>query len=324
MIDKTLKYGITGVASLALFGAVAAEAAWKPTKELEIVTHVRTTSSTYAFAKAVEKELDKITKKGVKVLTISGARGDRARRHVRIKNAENNHMWQIITPSQVNNPILAEQETRPWHFTPLANLVVTPNLMTVNANSPYKSMKDIIDKACKEPGKVIHGGGDFGNTSSLNGIMLQQKTGCKITYTPFEDQGVIQLLGGHVDFAMENPAQLLQFVRAGKMRIVAASEKLGEFPEVPTYKEAGYDFQVLKQYRGAWMGGKVDPEAAKFWIGALDKVRKSAGFQKYVSANNLAAVWVAGDDLKKYLKEEHDAYMALGKKFNLIGKKKKK
>ncbi|MGA0393119.1 MAG: tripartite tricarboxylate transporter substrate-binding protein [Rhodospirillales bacterium] len=323
-IQTTFKYGVLGVASMAILASAAAEAAWKPSKQLEILTHVRTTSSTYRFAKAVEKAAKPMLKKGVKVLSIRGARGDRARRHLSIKNKANNHMMQVITPSQVNNPILAKQKTRPWHFTPLALMVVSPNLMTVNANSPYKTMKDVMDKACANPGKVIHGGGDFGNVASLNSILLQRKIKCKWTYTPFDDQGILKLLGGHIDFVMENPGQLLQFVRAGKMRIIAASEKLGEFPKVPTYQEAGYGFPVLKQYRGLWMGKDVSKAAVKYWMGIIEKVRKDSSFKKYVKKNNLTPVFIKRNELAKMLKTEFDNYLALGTELNLIGKKKKK
>ncbi len=322
--QTTFKYGVLGLASIAILVSAAAEAAWKPSKKLEILTHVRTTSSTYRFAKAVEKAMQPMLKNGVKVLSIRGARGDRARRHLSIKNKGNNHMMQVITPSQVNNPILAKQKSRPWHFTPLALLVVSPNLMTVNPKSPYKTMKDVMDKACANPGKVIHGGGDFGNVASLNAILLQRKIKCKWTYTPFDDQGVLKLLGGHIDFIMENPAQVLPFVNAGKLKIIAASEKLGQFPNVPTYDKAGYDFPVLKQYRGLWMSSGVDAGAVQYWMEVINKVRKSDSFTKYVAKNNLTAIFVKRKKLAKMLKTEFDNYLILGTELNLIGKKKKK
>lgn len=308
--------------SLVIFAADDARADWKPTKQLVIITHVKTTSSTYRFAKAFADALENVIPTGVKVQSVRGARGDRARREIRVKNADNPYMMQVITPSQVNNPILAEQETRPWMFTPIALVVVSPNLFAVNADSPYRSMKDVMDKACANPGKVIHGGGDFGNVASLNSILLQRKIGCKITYTPFQSQGITELLGGHIDFVTENPAQLLQYVEAGKMRILAASEKLDQYPDVPTYEEAGYGFPVLKQYRGLWMGKDVDPEAVKYWTGIVDKVVSQPSFQKYVKTNNLTRLDVKGAAVAEVLKQDYDNYLKLDRELNLIGKKK--
>lgn len=323
-LRRLVKLSLCSVAMLlpVMVVADAARADWKPTEPLVIITHVKTTSSTYRFAKAFADALDSVIQTGVKVQSVRGARGDRARREIRIKNADNPYMMQVITPSQVNNPILAEQETRPWMFTPIALVVVSPNLFAVNAESPYKSMKDVMEKACANPGKVIHGGGDFGNVASLNSILLQRKIGCKITYTPFESQGIVELLGGHIDFVTENPAQLLQYVEAGKVRILAASEKLGQYPNVPTYEEAGYGFPVLKQYRGLWMGKDVNPEAVKFWTGIIDKVVSQPSFQEYVKKNNLTSLDVKGDAVAAILKQDYDNYLKLDQELNLIGKKK--
>jgi len=325
-LKRLVELGFCSVAALSLVTVAFedARADWKPTKQLVIITHVKATSSTYRFARAYADALAKVVPTGAKVESVRGARGDRARREIRLKNADNPYMMQVITPSQVNNPILAVQKSRPWMFTPIALVVVSPNLFAVNAESPYKSMKQVMDKACAHPGKVIHGGGDFGNVASLNDILLQRKIGCKITYTPFQSQGITELLGGNIDFVTENPAQLLQYVEAGKVRILAASEKLGEYPNVPTYEEAGYGFPVLKQYRGLWMGKDVDPEAVKYWIGIVDKVVNEPSFQKYVKKNNLTLLHLKGKAVAEVLKQDYDNYLKLDQELNLIGKKKKK
>ncbi|MEL0106586.1 MAG: tripartite tricarboxylate transporter substrate-binding protein [Rhodospirillaceae bacterium] len=330
-LKTTAKLSLVGFAGLALMGGTMDAAhAWKPSKKLEIVTHVATGSSTYAFAKAVEKSIKKQLKHGVKVTSIRGARGDRARRHLRIKNKGNNHMMQVITPSQVNNPILAEQKTRPWHFEPLAVMVVTPLLFTVNAKEsrfgkgPYKSMKQVFDIAKKKPMKLIHGGNSMGTVASLVHIMIEKELGIKMTFTPFESVGITELLGNHIDFIMQNPAQVNNLVKAGRFKILGASEKLGGYPNVKTYAEQGFNFKVLKQYRGLWMPKGVSKEAIKYWMAALQKVRKDKDFVNYVTKNNLTAVWTPRAKLAKMLKEEFDAYWELDHKLNLIGKKIKK
>lgn len=325
------KTSLMGFAGLALLGGAMNSAhAWEPTKKLEIVTHVATGSSTYAFAKAVEKAIKKYLKHGVKVRSIRGARGDRARRHLRLKNAGNNHMMQVITPSQVNNPILGKQETRPWHFEPLAVMVVTPLLFTVNAKEsrfgkgPYKSMKEVFSHAKKMPSKLIHGGNSMGTVASLVHIMIERELGLKMTFTPFQSVGITELLGNHIDFIMQNPAQVNSLVKAGRFKIIGASEKLGSYPNVKTYAEQGFKFKVLKQYRGLWMPKGVSKEAVKYWMSVLNKVRKDKDFVGYVTKNNLTPLWTTRGDLAKMLKGEFDAYWKLDHELNLIGKKIKK
>ncbi len=327
MLSKYSKRAVVlATAGIASMGALTLPAAaWKPTQEVEIIAHVKTTSSTYAFASAVVKAIKdaKLLPKGIKLRSIRGARGGKARAYVGVKNKGNPHVLQVLTPSQINNPILAKSNVNHTLFRGVAAMVVSPMLMTVNAKSSYKSMGDIIEAARKKPGKIVQGGGAFGNVASLVGKMLADGAGVKINYTPFDDQGILQLLGGHVDFVMENPAQVQKFVKAGKMRVLAASVKTGLF-KVPTFHEAGYKGTILKQYRGLWFSKDNSDAAVKFYIDLMDKVRKSKSFKGYVSKNSLAPIWTTGGDLDKMIKAEHAAYFKLGTELNLIGKRKKK
>jgi putative tricarboxylic transport membrane protein len=322
--QKTSAYGVAGLAAVA-FTAPAAQAEWKPTDKIELIAHVKTASSTYAFAAAVLKAIkeEKLAPKGVDLRSVRGARGGKARAFVGVKNKGNPHMMQALTPSQINNPILAKSKVDYKLFRGVAMMVVTPLNVVVPANSPYKTMKDIVDDAKKNPGKIIHGGGAFGNVASLVGELWAREAGFKQVYAAFEKQGMLELLGGHIAYGMHNPAQIDKYIKAGKLRIVAASEKLGAYPNIPTFKEAGYNFPVLKQYRGWWMSKDVSDDVVNFYIAMMDKVRKSASFTKYVKQFNVTSTWVTGKDLDKLLANEYENYYKLDTELDLIGKKKK-
>ena len=81
---------------------------WTPNKEIEIISHAKETSSTYAFARAVAKAIEdeKLLPNGVSVKIVGGARGGKARNYVLNTNADP-HVMQVLTPSQINNAILA-------------------------------------------------------------------------------------------------------------------------------------------------------------------------------------------------------------------------
>ena len=121
--------------------------AWTPSKEVEIVAHAKETSSTVAFARAVIKviEEEKLLPNGVKLTIIRGARGGKARNYVLNKNKDP-HVMQVLTPSQINNVILTGQEVGYQNAKGIAAMVVSPLLLTVNADSEYKSLNDIIKK----------------------------------------------------------------------------------------------------------------------------------------------------------------------------------
>lgn len=323
--QKSIAYSAVGLAAFAI-AAAPAQAAWKPSKEVELIAHVKTSSSTYAFASAVLAALkaENLMPKGVSLRSVRGARGGKARAFVGVKNKGNPHMMQALTPSQINNPILSKSKVDYKLFRGVAMMVVTPLNITVPANSPYKTMKDIVADAKKRPGKVIHGGGAFGNVASLVGELWSREAGFKETYVAYEKQGILELLGGHVAYGMHNPAQIAKYVKAGKLRIIAASEKLGSYPNVPTFKESGYNFPILKQYRGWWLSKDVSDDAVNYYIGIMDKVRKSDSFRKYEKKYNMTSTWVTGKDLDKMLAEEYKNYYKLDTELDLIGKKKTK
>ena len=302
------------------FGQVA-NAGWEPSQEVEIVAHAKETSSTVAFARAVIKviEEENLLPNGVKLTIIRGARGGKARNYVLNKNKDP-HVMQVLTPSQINNVILTGQEVGYQNAKGISALVVSPLLLTVNADSEYKSLKDIIKKAKANPGKVVQGGGDFGQVASLVGKMMADEKGVDITYTPFDDEGVLQLLGGHIDFILENPGQVFKFVKAGKMRILASSVKLPSMPEVPTFKQAGYKGTILAQYRGLWFSNENSNAQANFYSKLMKKVAKTQSFKDYVAKNNLASISIHQSKLDKMLAEEHAAYFKLSTELNLIKK----
>ena len=122
----------------------SANAGWEPDKEVEIVAHAKETSSTVAFARSVIKviEEENLLPNGVKLTIIRGARGGKARNYVLNKNKDP-HVLQVLTPSQINNVILTGQEVGYQNAKGIAALVVSPLLLTVNADSEYQSLNDL-------------------------------------------------------------------------------------------------------------------------------------------------------------------------------------
>ncbi|WP_026379463.1 Bug family tripartite tricarboxylate transporter substrate binding protein [Afifella pfennigii] len=327
MPNKTGSAGLRTIAAglalgVGLFGAAPSALAWEPSEDVQIVVHTKSTGSTYAYGAAVKAAIEDAGLMGqeIDLRSIQGAGGAKARQHVAQTNAGNPHVVQVLTPSQINNPILARSDVNRDSFRGIAINVVTPLLMVVHADSPYQSINDIVAAAKEKPGEVIQGGGAVGQVASLVGKLFADSQGVDITYTPFDDEGVLQLAGGHVDFILENPAQVKKFVDAGRMRIVGTSNKLSFAPDVPTFEEAGYDFPVLQQYRGLWTSADVPEEARSYYGDLLKKVSESDSFKEYVQTNDLTPVWISGAELEKMLNAEAKAYRDLSEELNLISK----
>lgn len=291
--------------------------AWEPSEEVEMVIHSSPTSSINFFVRMVESQFDQMLPHGANAMNMVGGGGDRARRYV-YEASGNPHIMKGLTPSQINNPLLQGAEYGVKDFTPLATLVVDPIMVCVNAASPYETMDDLIEAARANPGTIVQGGGDVGEVDSLHHVLLSQLADVQMIFTPFESKGVVELLGGHIDFIMVNPAQCNPYVESGDFRVLATSVNLEAHPDTPTFEDAGYPIRILEQYRGFWMPGGVDAEVRQYYIDRLLEVAENQAFRDYVAQNNLIIQVVAGDDLSNLLAEEEELYLELDKQLGLL------
>ena len=274
-------------------------------------------SDTDNFVREVAKVLNPMLPNGVKATNMPGGGGDRARRFVLSKKG-NPYVLQGVTPTNVSRPILNHANYRASDFTPVAMMVVSPLLVVVNAKSDYKSFKDIIDAAKKNPGKVVQGGGAVGEVDSLYNAVLTKEAKVNIPFTPFKSKGITELLGRHVDLIMCNPAQADAYVKSGDFRVVATNMPVPLYPKAPTLQSLGYKFPPLRQYRGFWAPPGISKEAQAYWIAEMKKVTANKDFKNYVAKHDMLNLFIAGDEMEKMIKEEQVTYTKLFKELNLM------
>jgi putative tricarboxylic transport membrane protein len=173
--------------------------------------------------------------------------------------------------------------------TPIARLTSEYNVFVVPADSPLKTMKDVVDQMIKDPGSVKWGGGSKGSTEHISASMLAGKVGVdpkKVNYVAFRGGGeaTAAILGGNVTVGGSGYSEFAEYIKAGKMRAIGVtSEKRLPGINVPTMKEMGYDV-VLGNWRGVYGAPGITPEQraaltdiivkaskSKSWIEALDK-----------------------------------------------------
>ena len=129
-------------------------------------------------------------------------------------------------------------------FAPIALISSQPLILVVNANSPYKSLKDLVDAAKASPGKINMASSSNGTIGHIGGEIFQRRAGIKMTHVPYKGAGaaVTDLMGGSVDCFFGNTQAVGGLVTAGRLRPLAVTspQRLGNFPNVPTIAELGY------------------------------------------------------------------------------------
>ena len=282
-----------------------AHAQWKPTKPLELVVHTGPGGGSDVLARtiAVMLEKEKLLPVRVQVANKTGGNAAVAAAYVSEKKGDA-HTLALITSVWIATPLTSsEAKIALRDLTPIARLVLEPAVFAVRADSPYKTMRDFIEAAKANPGKLKQSGGSLTSRDSIMRQALQQHTGTKWAFVSFQGGGerIAALLGGHVDMMIIEPQEAGEQIRAGKMRVLAqiAEKPLPGYPGVPTLKEAGYDVTVPPQIRAVMAPPGMPKEAIAYWEDLFDKLHKTASWQKYVADNQLEEGFLTGPELPK-------------------------
>ncbi|MDP1674851.1 MAG: tripartite tricarboxylate transporter substrate binding protein [Burkholderiales bacterium] len=296
-----------------LFTALAAQAAeWQPGERVVLATHAGPGSGIDMFLRQVANawEKNKLISSRISVENMSGAGGDRARRHVAVQSRGNPNVLIGFTPQLIVGPLNAKSDVTVKSFTPVAIAVVEPMVLYIHAGLPWKNMKDMIAGARQKPRAVLQGGGGFGAPPSIAGRDLAREMGVEFSYTPFRSsaEAVVALLGGHVHFVLEQPSETDQHVKSGRLRPLASLYPSELYPGLPTFASLGYKFRVLKQFRGLMAPPGIAPEAVAYYVSLMERTRQTPEWKNYVKQNELVEEWIVGADLAAFIDSEEKRY----------------
>jgi tripartite-type tricarboxylate transporter receptor subunit TctC len=150
---------------------------------------------------------------------------------------------------------------------PVARFTADPTVLAVRADTPYKSVKDLVEAARAKPGTIPYGSSGNYGTMHVPMEMLSQSAGVKMLHVPFTGAGpaIVALLGGQVEALSTGPSTVIQHAKGGKVRILATwgETRHPALPDVPTLKELGYN-ATYSQWTGLFVpAGTPEPVIAK-------------------------------------------------------------
>ncbi len=144
-------------------------------------------------------------------------------------------------------------------FTPISIVAESPALLAASASAPAKSLQELIAYAKANPGKVNVGNPGAGTKGHIAAAIIGQLAGVEINHIPYKGSPPLltDLLGGHIDFALDAPSNYLPHIRDSKIRGLAVTslKRTREFPDVPTVAEQGF-----KDYNQTLWFGAVGPK----------------------------------------------------------------
>ncbi len=207
--------------------------------------------------------------------------------------------------------------------TPIARLMAEYNAFVVPANSPIKTMKDVVEQMKKDPASVKWGGGSKGSVDHVSVAMIARDAGVdatKVNYVPFKGGGeaTAAILGGHVTVGTSGWGELQEFVQSGKLRAIAitAPARL-KGVDVPTLKEQGVNVEI-GNWRGVYAPPSVSPEQRKALTDAVVKATKSKSWTELLEKNSWTPVVMTGPDFDKFVDSNHAELRALMYKLGML------
>ena len=138
-------------------------------------------------------------------------------------------------------------------FAPITLVAQIPNILLVHPSVPAKTLKDLVQLAKANPGKLNFGSGGLGTSNHLGSEMLKGLTGIDMVHVPYKgsNEAMVGMIGGHVDMVVIGVPPTLPHIKAGRVRPLAvlAAERLPYLPDVPTSREAGIaNYEVITSY----------------------------------------------------------------------------
>ncbi len=207
----------------------------------------------------------------------------------------------------VGGIILGKSPVNLSQVTPIARLTSEWEVIVVPAQSPHKTMADLVKAFKDNPGKVSWGGGSAGGTDHILIGLIARAVGvdpAKVNYVPYKGGGeaVASILGGHVTAGVSGLGEFAEHIKAGKMRALAQSAPT-KVDGIPSLKEQGIDVEL-----GNWRGVFGAPGLSASQRDGLVKLVKSAtetpSWKASLEKHGWTPVFLGGEDFRKYLDED--------------------
>lgn len=228
----------------------------------------------------------------------------------------------IMANSFVINPsVRATLPYDPFSFEPICLLVNSPQVLVVNADSPYKTLASFVTAAKARPGELNYAAVGPATTQHIAGEMFKRTAEINLTYVPYAGgaPAVNAILGGHVTAVLGNLSEVMEQIKAGKLRPLAVTsrERIAPLRDVPTMIESGYkDVEAT-----AWFGMMAPPKTPGETIGQLIALFKSAltapDVQSKLTAQGLYPVGACGADFDRHIKQQYESYARIIKDANI-------
>ncbi len=310
---------ITIIYSFLIFPGVAA-AQWKPEKTVEFVIGTGTGGAFDTTARVIQriwKESNIVTANTV-VLNKPGAGQTLAMNYLN-QFAGDGHYLSVVSGIVMSNYLTGKTKYSYNDFTPLVLLFNDATVFAVNADSPFRSGKDLIERLRKDPyGPSFAVGSTLGSATHIAAALAIKAVGgdarkMKAVVLNSSGDSVTQVLGGHIDVVTSAASLVLPQALAGKLRMIAvasAQRMKGPLADVPTWKEQGVDANV-SNWRAVIGPRGMTAEQIAYWEQIFARTVKTKEWQTEMARSLWDDIYTGSRETRKFLDSENAAMKSI-------------
>lgn len=312
---RGLVMALAAIASVFLATDARSQAPWQPQKTVEVIVPTGAGGTNDQMARLIQKTLQERKLINTPAIVLNKSGGNQSLAVVYLnQHAGDPHYLLYSTATVFTNEIAGLSKVRYSELTPLALLLVDYTVITVKADSPIKSMRDLVDRMKVDPGAIAFGLVSRGGPNHLAAAQAMKSAGInpkklKLVVFKTNAESMTSVMGGHIHAVVSSVSAAMPQAEAGHTRILAIAapqRQTGKLANLPTMREQGIDATGISNWRGI-LGTKGMNEAqAAFWSAALSKVVEAEDWKKRLDANNVASNFLPANEFAKWLAVEYE------------------
>ena len=274
-----------------------------PHDTVTLVTHSSVGGGSDVFLRELSKYLAPALGANVVVENVTGGSGANAMARL-ASSPPDGSIFYATTPTFIYTSLLSSPEASYEDLEPLVNVFTDPEVIYTAADSPYKSLEDVINRA--KEGKGTWGAA---NPASLERQLLERlKTAAGVDAAVVTHEGggdmMINVLNGTLDIGVGEVQEIQSQIEASQVRILGTfgDQRLEAFPDAPTVKESGYDV-VARKFRGLAGPKGLPADVIAAWEKAIPEVLENPEYKAIYTANNLRPEFIPHDEYVQFIEK---------------------
>lgn len=326
MRRRRLLGGALGLLAAACYGPPPPRPAFSSPDRVDVVVHSEPGGGVDLDAREWIRLLDGegLLEQQWRVDNRSGGAGTRAMGHLASLGGRDDVIavmsltW-LVTPLTTREATITIRD-----LTPIATIVDEPTVAVVRADSPYRTLGDLLADATSRPGALSQVGGQVSSAHNVYREIIQEKTGARWNFVPLATRGerTAALLSGHAHLLFTEPSDAFGLARAEVVRVIAAvgPKRIPTFPDVPSLPELGVAVDLPTQRRGLIGPPAMRPEAVAYYADLFRRLTSSARWTEYVHRLALTPELLTGDELASALEAEEETLLAVFRRLGIAAR----